>query len=142
MPPGIEIARAYDLPARPRGVRFLVDRLWPRGIRKEDLPVQGWLKDVAPSTALRQWFGHDPARWTLFRKRYEAELAAHPEGWQPILEAAREDAVTLVYAAKDPEHNHAQVLRAFLKRRLSRSASGRRGSPAGPRARLTRTRAG
>jgi uncharacterized protein YeaO (DUF488 family) len=142
MKSGIDIARAYDLPARPSGVRFLIDRLWPRGIRKEDLPVDGWLKDVAPSTALRQWFGHDPARWTVFRKRYEVELTAHPEAWQPILEAARKDTVTLVYAAKDPEHNHAQVLRGFLKRRLSPSAGGRRSSRAEPRARPSRRRGG
>lgn len=116
----IDIARAYDLPARQHGVRFLVDRLWPRGIRKEDLPVEGWLKEVAPSTALRQWFGHDPARWSLFQKRYQAELAANPEAWQPILQAARKDPVTLVYAAKDPEHNHALVLRAFIKRHRPR----------------------
>jgi uncharacterized protein YeaO (DUF488 family) len=118
MKPAIDIARAYDLPPRSRGVRFLVDRLWPRGIRKEELTVHAWLKDVAPSTGLRQWFGHDPARWSLFRKRYEAELSAHPEAWQPILEAARKDPVTLVYAAKDLEHNHALVLRDFLRRRL------------------------
>jgi len=120
MRPAIDIARAFDLPARSRGVRFLVDRLWPRGIRKEDLAVDGWLKAVAPSTALRQWFGHDPARWSRFQQRYEAELSAHPEAWQPILEAARKEPVTLVYAARDLEHNHARVLCAFLKRRLPR----------------------
>ncbi len=119
----INIARVYGLPARSRGVRFLVDRLWPRGIRKEDLPLEGWLKDAAPSTLLRKWFNHEPARWNVFRKRYQAELAAHPEGWQPILAAARKRPVTLVYAAKDPEHNHALVLQAFLRRRQARRTS-------------------
>jgi uncharacterized protein YeaO (DUF488 family) len=138
----IDIARAYGLPARARGRRFLIDRLWPRGINKEDLEVDAWLKDVAPSTALRQWFGHEPARWRVFQKRYEAELTAHPEAWQSILAAAKKDVVTLVYAAKDLEHNHAQVLRGFLKRRLSRSASGRSPSPAAPRARQSRKRDG
>jgi uncharacterized protein YeaO (DUF488 family) len=124
MKASIDIARVYGLPACSRGARFLVDRLWPRGIRKEDIPLEGWLKDAAPSTALRKWFGHDPARWSVFRKRYEAELAAHPEGWQPLLAAARKRPVTLLYAAKDPEHNHALVLQAFLRRRLARR-SGR-----------------
>src|SRR5262249_38054050 len=113
----IDIARVYELPARSRGPRFLIDRLWPRGIRKEDLPLEGWLRDVAPSTALRQWFGHDPARWSVFRKRYEAELRAHPEAWEPILAAASRHPVTLLFAAKDVEHSHAVVLRDFLSRR-------------------------
>jgi uncharacterized protein YeaO (DUF488 family) len=125
MKPSIDIERAYDLPARgsrATDLRFLVDRLWPRGIRKEELPVDGWLKDVAPSTALRRWFGHDPARWSLFRERYERELSAHPEAWQPVLDAAKKRPVTLVYGAKDPEHNHALVLRDFLRRRFRRRA--------------------
>jgi len=117
----IDIARVYDLPAHARARRFLIDRLWPRGIRKEDLPVEGWLKEVAPSTALRTWFGHDPARWSVFRKRYEAELRAHPGSWEPILTAASRHPVTLLFAAKDVEHSHAVVLRDFLRRRKPRA---------------------
>jgi uncharacterized protein YeaO (DUF488 family) len=118
--PSIDLERAYDSPAKSTSLRFLVDRLWPRGVKKEALHLDGWLKDVAPSTQLRQWFGHDPERWTVFRKRYEAELAAKPETWQPILDAARQKPVTLVFGAKDPEHNHALVLCAYLRRRLPR----------------------
>jgi uncharacterized protein YeaO (DUF488 family) len=118
--PSIDIQRAYAAPAKSTSLRFLVDRLWPRGVKKEALHLDGWLKDVAPSTPLRQWFDHDPERWTVFRKRYEAELAAKPETWQPILDAAKQKPVTLVFGAKDPEHNHALVLCAYLRRRLPR----------------------
>jgi uncharacterized protein YeaO (DUF488 family) len=114
----IAIARAYDAPTEAAGLRFLVDRLWPRGIKKEALHLDGWLKDVAPSTGLRQWFGHDPTRWTAFRERYETELGAKREAWQPILDAARKQPVTLVFGAKDLEHNHALVLCAFLRSKL------------------------
>ncbi|GGH08378.1 DUF488 domain-containing protein [Silvibacterium dinghuense] len=115
----IQIKRAY-LPAEPAdGARFLVDRLWPRGIKKEDLPLQEWLKDVAPSNELRHWFHHDPERWPEFRTRYRAELAEHPETWQPLLELARHHTVTLVYAGKDPLHNNALVLQEFLEHKIS-----------------------
>jgi uncharacterized protein YeaO (DUF488 family) len=114
----IEIARAYDAPRTP-GRRFLVDRLWPRGLAKNDLDLAGWPKDVAPSTELRRWFGHDPQRWEEFRRRYEAELEARPGAWQPLLAAARADDVTLLYAARDAEHNNAVVLRDFLAARLA-----------------------
>jgi uncharacterized protein YeaO (DUF488 family) len=118
----ISIRRVYDDPAKDkgahRGARFLVDRIWPRGIRKEDLHLDGWLKDVAPTDDLRHWFGHDPARWAEFRSRYEAELGGNPSAWQPILEAAEKGAVTLLFGARDTEHNQAVVLRDFLARKL------------------------
>lgn len=118
----ITVKRAYD-PASPGdGVRYLVDRLWPRGVKKESLKIEAWLKDAAPSDALRRWFGHDPERWPEFRRRYAAELEAHPESWQPLLAAARRGAVTLVYGARDTEHNDAVALKGFVERRLKRSS--------------------
>jgi len=114
----IRIKRAYD-PAEPgEGRRFLVDRLWPRGVRKEALPLDGWLKDVAPSDGLRRWFGHDTDRWPEFQRRYRAELEANPDGWQPLLRAAGEGDVTLVYGARDADHNNAVVLRDYLMEQL------------------------
>lgn len=110
----IQTKRVYDPPQAADGARFLVDRLWPRGLKKDGAQVTAWLKDVAPSGDLRRWFGHDPARWDEFRKRYVAELEANPDGWQPILDAARQGTVTLLYAAKDAEHNNAVALREFL----------------------------
>lgn len=113
----IEVQRVYDKPLH-RGRRFLVDRLWPRGVRKEDLPLAGWLKDVAPSDRLRRWFGHDPERWREFSRRYREELDDHPEAWQPLLDAARRGHLVLLYGAKDEEHNNAVALRQYLERRL------------------------
>ena len=97
---------------------MLVDRLWPRGVRKEKLELAGWLKEVAPGDALRKWFKHDPAKWSEFQRRYAAELERNPQAWQPILEAARKGRVTLLFAAKDAEHNNAVALKAFLERKL------------------------
>ncbi|GHG65128.1 DUF488 domain-containing protein [Comamonas sp. JC664] len=111
----IQLKRAYEAASSTDGQRFLVERLWPRGVRKTALPLDAWLKDAAPSTALRKWFGHDPARWPEFRRRYAAELAAHPSVWQPLLEAARHGTVTLVYSAHDTEHNNAAALQQFLE---------------------------
>lgn len=110
----VRIARVYDEGPPPSGQRFLVDRVWPRGLRRDELALDGWLKDVAPSAGLRTWFGHDPARWAEFRRRYVAELEAAPETWQPLLDAARTGEVTLLYGARDEEHNQAVVLRDFL----------------------------
>jgi len=109
----IVIKRAYDTPADD-GYRVLVDRLWPRGVRKEAAALDEWDKDVAPSTELRQWFGHDPAKFEEFRARYEAELAASDAPQQLLERAAGHDTLTLIYAAKDPECNHAVVLRDYL----------------------------
>ena len=117
----IAIARVYGASAPKSEPCFLVDRVWPRGIRKEDLGSTVWLKDVAPSDALRKWFAHDPARWETFRRRYEAELDANAAAWQPILDAAEKSAVTLLFGAKDEEHNQAVALRDYLLRKLERA---------------------
>jgi uncharacterized protein YeaO (DUF488 family) len=113
----IRLKRAYEPPAPGDGSRFLVERLWPRGVRKSDLPLAAWLKEIAPSPALRRWFGHDPVKWPEFRRRYFTELRAHEELLAPIREAARRGAVTLVYGARDTEHNAAVALRDYLSSR-------------------------
>ncbi|GIV79016.1 DUF488 domain-containing protein [Litorilinea aerophila] len=115
----ITVKRVYEAPAADDGQRFLVDRLWPRGVKKDELRLDGWLKEVAPSDALRKWFGHDPARWEEFQQRYFAELEANPDAWQPLLTAARQGDVTLLYSARDEAHNNAVALKAFLERYLA-----------------------
>ena len=114
----IRLKRVYEPPGRDDGRRFLVERLWPRGMKKESLAMEGWLKDVAPSNDLRQWFGHDPAKWEEFQQRYAAELESNPAALEPLLEAAREGTVTLLYSAHDREHNNVQTLKSFLNKRL------------------------
>ena len=115
---GISIKRAYERAGSKDGARFLVDALWPRGVKKEALRIEGWVKEVAPSKGLRQWFGHDPDRWAEFKRRYLAELRKEPQSWRTLLEAARKGNVTLVFGARDAEHNNAVVLKAFLEGRL------------------------
>lgn len=115
----IGVARAYDPPGDDDGARYLVDRVWPRGIRKDALRIEQWLRDVAPSNELRRWFGHDPQRWDDFVERYRAELDANRAAWEPLLEAASQGPITLVYGARDPEHNQAVALRDYLERKLS-----------------------
>jgi len=110
----IRIKRAYDPPSHDDGARILIDRLWPRGIKKESLAVDQWAKELAPSTELRQWFGHDPARWQAFHQRYAAELRPHAELLDTLRTLARKGTVTLVYAAHDETHNNAVALREFL----------------------------
>lgn len=110
----ITIKRAYDPPSPSDGTRVLVDRLWPRGVSKEKLKLDMWIKEVAPSTTLREWFSHDPGRWTEFRRRYLDELRHNAEGWKPIAEAAHGHHVTLIFGSKDVEHNNAVVLQKFL----------------------------
>jgi uncharacterized protein YeaO (DUF488 family) len=110
----IRIKRVYDPPGRGDSARFLVERLWPRGVKKAELDMDAWLKEAAPSTALRQWFGHEPAKWPQFRRRYFAELARRPEAWQAIREAARRGNVTLLYSARDEKHNNALALRDYV----------------------------
>ena len=112
----VHLKRAYEPPAAEDGVRVLVDRLWPRGLRKADAAIARWMKDIAPSTELRQWFGHDPERWPEFRRRYAAELRRHTPELEELREIARHDAVTLVFGARDEKHNDAVVLREVLLR--------------------------
>ena len=114
----IRIKRAYDPPADDDGVRVLVDRLWPRGLRKADVAADLWLKDAAPSAELREWFGHDPVRWAGFRTRYREELSARPGVIAQLLALARSGRLTLVYSARDEAHNQAVVLRSVLAQRL------------------------
>ena len=110
----IRIKRAYEPPAADDGARILIDRLWPRGVSKQALALDQWLKELAPSTELRQWFGHDPALWPEFRKRYAAELRTHTDLVESLRALARKGVVTLVYSAHDEAHNDAVVLQEFL----------------------------
>jgi len=114
----IRTKRVYEPPEPGDGTRFLVERLWPRGVKKESLSMNAWIKDAAPGDGLRRWFGHDPARWSEFRSRYFAELDARGEALRPILEAAHRGDVTLLYSARDTEHNNAAALKEYLSRRL------------------------
>ncbi len=113
----IKVKRVYEPPSPADGARFLVERLWARGLTREALPLDGWLKDVAPSAELRRWFAHDPAKWSTFRRRYFAELDARPEAWRPLREAARRGTVTLLYSARDETHNSAVALKEYLARK-------------------------
>ena len=114
----LRVKRVSDTVTTEDGLRCLVDRLWPRGLKKEKAKVDLWLKEVAPTDGLRRWFGHDPKRWVEFQKRYIAELNAHPNAWQPILEAYRTSIVSLLYGARDTERNNAVVLRNYLATQL------------------------
>ncbi len=111
----IKIKRAYDQPDKSDGLRVLVDRLWPRGISKASAQIDLWLKEIAPSDALRKWFGHDPAKWTEFRKRYARELSKQPEALAQLKQQVSKRAVTLVYGAKDERHNNAAALKEYLE---------------------------
>ena len=111
----IQVKRVYDVAGFVDGVQFLVDRIWPRGVKKQDLHLQAWLKDVAPSDELRRWFGHDPAKWDEFRRRYFAELDRSRQAWCPLLEAARQGSIVLLYGARDTEHNNAIALKEYLE---------------------------
>ena len=110
----IRLKRAYDLPSAEDGTRILIDRLWPRGVRKSSAGIDRWVKDIAPSTALRKWFGHDPARWQEFRRRYAAEIRDHADQLAELRAAAREGPITLVFAGRDELHKDAVVLRDAL----------------------------
>jgi uncharacterized protein YeaO (DUF488 family) len=114
----LKIKRVYENAEAGDGVRFLVERLWPRGMKKEELKMEAWLKEVAPSDSLRRWFAHDPLKWKEFQKRYRVELEANPDAWKPILESAKRGNVTLLYSARDTEHNNAVVLKSFLEERI------------------------
>lgn len=115
----IQIKRAYEKPEIEDGIRILVDRLWPRGIKKDDLSLDSWLKEVAPSNKLRKWFGHDPDKWPEFCRRYSIELDQHSEALKSIQQAAKQRTVTLIYSAKDEEHNNAAALKGYLDSRLN-----------------------
>lgn len=129
IPVKLHIKRAYE-PATPEdGERYLVDRLWPRGVKKEMLALTAWLKDVAPSEDLRRWFGHDPERWTEFRRRYLVELKSQPTPLQPLCDALSHGVVTLVYSARDEAHNQAVVLREYLLETKSSSRKASRPKP-------------
>ena len=112
-----KIKRAYEKPARTDGVRVLVDRIWPRGISKADAKIDQWRKEIAPSTALRKWFGHDPARWAEFKRRYFAELGTQGDALDELRKLARAKTVTLVFGAKDTEHSQAAALKEYLEKR-------------------------
>jgi len=110
----IELARAYDQTPTMEGYRVLVDRLWPRGVKKEDLKLDAWMKELAPSTELRRWYNHDPNRWNEFRKRYFAELDGQSEAIGQILDAAQGRPIILIFGAKDKRHNNAVSLKEYL----------------------------
>jgi len=112
----IRIKRAYLPAARRDGTRILVDRIWPRGLRKNEAVIERWMKDIAPSTALRRWYGHDPARWKIFQQRYRAELKSKTAMLDELRGIAGERSLTLVYSARDEQHNQAAVLREVLLR--------------------------
>ncbi|MBS2031494.1 MAG: DUF488 family protein [Deltaproteobacteria bacterium] len=112
----LRIKRVYEPVSRADGRRVLVERLWPRGMTKDDAHLDAWNREVAPTGALRTWYGHDVEKWPEFKERYQTELAKRPETWKPLVEAARSKSVTLLFSARDAEHSSAQVLRGFLLR--------------------------
>ena len=112
----LKLKRAYDAPAKSDGCRLLVDRLWPRGVSKNELRLDDWLKEMAPSAGLRKWFGHDPAKWRAFKDRYFRELDAQSEAVERLLTRGRAGTVTLVFGAKDVQHNDAVALKEYLER--------------------------
>jgi uncharacterized protein YeaO (DUF488 family) len=112
----LQLKRVYEKPAKEDGMRILVDRLWPRGLTKEKAAVDLWMKEIAPSTTLRKWFGHDPAKWNEFKKRYRKELIGNKEQVAVLKKYLTNGPVTLVYGARDEEHNDAVVLKEWLVR--------------------------
>ena len=112
----VRVKWAYEQPAGSDGYRILIDRLWPRGVSKADAHLDEWARELAPSDQLRRWFGHDPARWSEFRRRYVAELRPSRDALAAIARKASRGAVTLVFGARDPEHNQAVVLKGVIER--------------------------
>jgi uncharacterized protein YeaO (DUF488 family) len=112
----IRLKRVYDKPAKADGRRILVDRIWPRGLTKKDARIDEWLKEIAPSTGLRKWFGHDPSRWEGFKKRYFGELDNRPEQVEELARESRKRTVSLLFGAKDTEHNNAVALKEYLEK--------------------------
>ena len=129
----IRLRRVYDAPDPSDGRRILVDRLWPRGLSRPNIRVDLWLPDAAPSTELRRWFGHNPAKWREFQRRYKRELAGKPDLLAYLRQAARRRSITLVYAARDREHNNALVLHASIMRPVSPVVNRGRRRPASRR---------
>jgi uncharacterized protein YeaO (DUF488 family) len=129
----ITLKRVYEPPSPDDGTRILVERLWPRGLAKQEAAVDLWLKEVAPSTELRKWFAHDPSKWNEFRERYRLELRQQKEAVELLRQKARAGTITLVYAARDEEHNGALVLKALLDG-TSGTQTGRKKKPPGRRA--------
>jgi uncharacterized protein YeaO (DUF488 family) len=119
----IRLKRAYEPPAVTDGTRVLVDRLWPRGLTKKEAAIDRWLREIAPSTELRRWFGHDPGRWHEFQRRYAVELEHHSELMDELVRLARQGTLTLIFGARDEEHNDAVVLRELLLGRSKEGAS-------------------
>lgn len=119
----LKLKRAYEPAAQNDGKRFLVERLWPRGVKKDVLRLDAWVKDVAPSPELRKWYSHEVKKWPEFQKRYRGELSQNSEAWIPILQAAQRGTVTLIYAAHDTKHNSAAVLRGYLEKRIGRKGA-------------------
>jgi uncharacterized protein YeaO (DUF488 family) len=115
--PMVKVKRVYETPSRADGLRVLVDRLWPRGLTKERAAVDLWLKDLAPSTELRKWFGHDPSKWKQFQARYRAELREKKDSIKLLREKSKERTLTLLFGARDEEHNEALVLKKVLEGR-------------------------
>jgi uncharacterized protein YeaO (DUF488 family) len=138
----IKLKRTSDPPSRTDGFRVLVDRLWPRGMRKEALPLDEWEKQIAPSDELRRWFGHDPARWSEFRQRYRRELKRKPasELVRRLAEQAERDTVTLLFSSHDAEHNNAVVLRDVIEGRRVTPAADRTARTPGRRSSASSTR--
>jgi uncharacterized protein YeaO (DUF488 family) len=130
----VKLKRVYDPVSRTDGTRFLVERLWPRGLSKERLHATAWLKEVGPSTELRQWFNHDPLKWTRFRTRYFRELDSQPDAWRPLVTAAKRGMVTLLYSSHDEKHTNAIALQEYLRAK-ARTASPSRRSTVGVRSR-------
>ena len=116
----LKLKRAYDPPAKSDGYRILVDRLWPRGISKDELRIDLWARDLAPSAALRKWYDHDPAKWGDFRRRYYREIEQHPDVLEEVRGLLRRRNVTLVFAAKDADISNAAALKGYLSRSAAR----------------------
>ena len=126
----IKLTRVYEPASSADGARYLVERLWPRGMKKTALRIDAWLKDVAPSTTLRRWFNHDPKKWGEFQRRYRRELNANPDALRPILNAAQQGNVALVYSSHDAEHNNAVVLKEYVEEKLEKKSHPPRKSAA------------
>lgn len=118
----LHIKRVYDKPSPNDGKRLLVERLWPRGLSKEAARLDAWFRDAAPSTELRKWFSHDPAKWQEFQRRYYAELDANTEAWKPLLDVVKAEEATLLFSSHDAEHNNVVALKAYLEAQLKKSS--------------------